>query len=66
MFKPTRPAIEGVDYRELLIKYINQVGEMEGVSFIYDDIKGMSSSEIKALRECETEAGNYWEYIRNV
>jgi len=43
-----------INYREILIKYIDIVGEAEGVSFIYHH-PSLSNEEFKALEECEEE-----------
>ncbi|WP_396189920.1 hypothetical protein [Flavobacterium sp.] len=64
MFKPETKPDSNFDYRLLLIKYINHVGMMEGVSFIDDKIEGMTEIEIEELVVCEKESGHYYEYLR--
>ena len=48
-----------MDYRKLLIKYINHVGDMEGISFIdkdsYHNRLKMSKEEIEELEKLDAE-----------
>ena len=57
-----------IDYKELLAKYIEHVGECEGVDFIPkykdDEFSGFSNQEIDALWECakyDPEKRRYYE-----
>lgn len=64
MFKPKLDANTTIDYRLLLIKYIHHIGMMEGVSFIDNEIKGMTEAEIKELQLCEDHSSDYYYYLK--
>ena len=51
-----------MNYRELLIKYINMVGEEEGVSFIDHDFKPIdfTEEEWEEMKKLDDESREYW------
>ena len=52
-----------VDYKKLLLAYINHVGECEGVTFLstmYGKVKGLTEEEDQILRQLDKESLDFF------
>jgi hypothetical protein len=62
-WKAAKPLPE-VDYRKILVKYIENVGLCEGVDFIYKQINGLTPAEVAELARAGADGSDINEEYR--